>query len=144
MNRAVKNIIKQLTDKPNVLFLMDSLGALLTAFSLFVILRNFNEYIGMPKTILSYLALIAICFCIYSAACFFFVKKHWALFIRGVSISNLLYCTLTIGLVIVNSPFITVMGLSYFLAEIAIICSLVYIELKVASAIKQNRLENNR
>lgn len=136
----VRNIINQLTTKPNVLFLIDSIGSLLTAFFLLVVLRNFNDHIGLSKAILTYLSLIAICFCIYSTACFFFLKQNWTFFIRAISIANLLYCSLTVVILVINSPFITLIGLVYFILEIAIIGNLTYIELKVAAAIKKNRI----
>ena len=78
---AVRKTISQLAHKPQKLFLIDSLGAMLTAFFLFVVLKNFNEYFGMPQKILTYLSVIAAFFCIYSATCFFLLKKldniHW-------------------------------------------------------------------
>jgi hypothetical protein len=121
------------------LFLIDSIGALTTAFLLFV-LRNFNEYFGMPESILTYLSVIAVFFCIYSTTCFFVIKANWILFIKIISIANLLYCVLTIGLVIFYNPQLTTIGTAYFLGEIAIIIGLVYIELKVATEIKNTRI----
>ena len=143
MIKPISEIIKQLEQKPKTLFLVDSIGAMLTTFFLFVILRNFNEYFGMPKTTLTYLSTIAACLCIYSTTCFFFLKNNWTSFIRIISIANLLYCLLTMGLVIFNYAILTIIGTTYFLAEIIIICGLVYIELNVASAIKKNKTDNN-
>lgn len=136
-----KNIINRLTFKPRILFLIDGLGALLTAFFLFVVLDHFNKYVGMPTTILNSLSLIAICFCIYSIACFFFLKRHWKPFIIGIGIANLLYSILTIGILITHFSILTIIGISYFLVEIVFICGLVYIEFNIAKAIKQNKLE---
>ena len=143
MFNTVKDIINHLIRKPKTLFLIDSIGALLTTFSLFVILRNFNEYFGIPKTTLTYLSTIAACLCIYSTTCFFFLKDNWTPFIIGISIANLLYCILTIGLITFNYPLLTFIGTTYFLAEIIIVCGLVYIELNVATAIKKKRMDNN-
>lgn len=121
---------------------MDSLGAMLTAFILFVVIRQRNEYFGIPKTVITYLSLMAICLCIYSTACFLFVKECWITFIRIIGIANLLYCFLTMGLLIKHHSLLTIVGIAYFLIEIAIICTLVYIEINVATAIKkkQNRV----
>lgn len=143
MRSIVRKTINQLASEPKKLFLIDSLGAILTVFFLFVVLRNFDEYVGMPKNILTYLSITGALFCIYSTACFFFLKKHWTPFIIAISIANLLYAILTMGLLIIYSPVLTTIGLTYFLLEIAIICGLVYIELKVATAIKQNRIDDN-
>ncbi len=143
MIKPISEIIKQLEQKPKILFLVDSIGAMLTTFFLFVILRNFNEYFGMPKTTLTYLSAIAACLCIYSTTCFFFLKDNLTSFIRIISVANLLYCLLTMGLIISNYPILTIIGTAYFLAEITIVCGLVYIELNVASAINKNRTDNN-
>ncbi len=131
------NIIDKLTVKPKTLFLIDSLGAFVTTFFLFVILRNYNQFIGMPEIILVYLSLIAACFCIYSTSCFLFLKQNWTPFIRGISIANLAYCILTISLLIFNYPRLTTIGITYFLLEIAILFGLIYIELTVATAIQK-------
>jgi hypothetical protein len=139
MTTTVSKIIKQLSSRPKFLFLIDSLGAFTTAFLLFVVLRNFNEYFGMPKTILTYLSVIAACICIYSTTCFFVIKANWAPHIKGISIANLLYCILTIGLIIFYNSQLTIIGTTYFLGEITIICGLIYIELNVVTAINKTK-----
>jgi hypothetical protein len=91
----------------------------------------------MPKTVLTYLSFIAICFCIYSAACFLFLKERWTPFIRLIGVANLLYCALTVGLLIKYYSLLTIIGAIYFLIEILIICGLSYVELNVAKEIKK-------
>ena len=49
VNRIMKKLIKHFTENQKTLFLIDSIGAFMTAFSLFVIVRQLNEYFGMPK-----------------------------------------------------------------------------------------------
>ena len=137
MNRIINKLINHLIEKPKTLFLIDSLGAVLTGFILFVIMRQLNEYIGMPKTVLNYLSFIAICFCIYSTACFLFLKERWTPFIRLIGVANLLYCALTVGLLIKYHSLLTIIGTICFLIEIVIICGLSYLELNVATEIKK-------
>lgn len=137
MINAVKNTINHILSKPKTLFLIDGLGAMLTAFLLFVVLRNFNEYFGMPKLILTYLSIIAMCFCIYATTCFFFLKGNWIPFIKVISYANLLYCMLTILLLICYYPMLTTIGLIYFLIEVAIILVLTSVEFKVATTLQQ-------
>ncbi|MCU0361644.1 MAG: hypothetical protein MUF75_13210 [Bacteroidia bacterium] len=132
MNR----LIKYFTENQRTLFLMDSLGALTTAFFLFVVLREFNMYFGMPKTVLTYLSVIAFCFCLYSTLCFLFLKGPKSPFIRLIGIANLLYCVLTIALVIQYYPLLTGIAILYFLNEIFIICALSSIEILVAARSK--------
>lgn len=133
-----RKIIKQLAKKPKKLFLIDSLGAILTTLFLFVLLRKFQKYFGMPHIVLIFLSIIAVIFFIYSTACFLFLKDNWTPFIRIISLANLLYCMLTTGFLIKYYPVLTKIGLAYFLVEITIICVLVYIELNVATATKKS------
>lgn len=142
MIMTASQIIKQLSSNPKKLFLIDSIGALTTASLLFVVLRNFNEYFGIPEKILTYLSAIAACFFIYSTTCFFIIKANGVTFIKGISIANLLYCALTISLVVYYHHQLTTLGMAYFLGEIAIICGLVYIELNVATEINKSRIDN--
>jgi hypothetical protein len=137
VNRIINNLINHLAEKQKTLFFIDSLGAILTAFFLFVIMRQFNGYFGMPKSVLTYLSLIAICFCIYSTACFLFLEGRWTPFIKLIGIANLVYCALTIGLLIKYYSLLTIIGTTYFLIEIVIICVLSYVELNVATEIKK-------
>ena len=137
MNKIINKLINHLAEKQKKLFLIDSSGAILTVFFLFVIMRQFDDYFGMPKTVLTYLSVIAFCFCIYSTACFLFLKRRWTPFIRLIGIANLLYCVLTIGLLIKYYPLLTIIGTTYFLIEIVIICGLSYIELNVATRNKE-------
>ena len=143
MKRIINNIIIQLTGKPRILFLVDSVGALLTMLSLFVVSRTFHELIGMPVSVLTYLSILSACFCIYSASCFLFLKRNWVPFIWVIGIANLLYCFLTLGLVLVYFPQLTALGIAYFFGEIMIVGVLVYIELRVAKAIMKTRTIDN-
>ncbi len=138
VNRMIRNIIHKLTILPKLLFLIDSFGAFFTSFFLFVLSRNFNEYLGMPTRILISLSVIATCFCIYSMACFLFLKENWTPFISIISIANLIYCILTIGFLIYYFNQIKNLELTYFLTEITIIFALVYIEINVAKKLKTN------
>ncbi len=115
---------------PRILFLVDGLGALTTAFFLFVILKTYNEYIGMPQLILNYLSIIAVLLSLYSMSCFSLLKNQSQIFLRIIGVANLLYCCLTMGLLIYNYQGLTILGATYFLTEIMIICGLAFVELK--------------
>lgn len=112
-------------------FLIDGIGALLTSFFLIAILSTFKEQFGMPQNTLSLLSIIAIVFCVYSICCFFFAGKNWRPFLRIISIANILYCCLTLGLVVYQYSHLTILGITYFVLEIIIVCGLVFFELQV-------------
>ncbi len=135
MNRIFEKLTRHLAKNPRRLFLIDSVGALLTAVLLCGVLSNLSPYFGMPKTTLNLLFSIAACFCFYSAACFLLLKTKWRLYIRLISFANLLYCALTIAFLFIHYNKLTILDLMYFSAETAIICLLVYTELNVSGKI---------
>ena len=137
MNSIINKFIDYLAEKQKTIFLIDALGAILTAFFLFVIMRQFNGYFGMPKTVLTLLSVIAGLFFFYSTACFLFLKRNWALFMRLIGFANLLYCVLTIALLIKYYSLVSIIGTTYFLIEIVIICGLSYVEFSVAKQIEK-------
>jgi hypothetical protein len=138
----VTKIVLKFAQKPRNLFLVDAIGAMITTVILVVILINFNHYFGISKTTFSYLSLFVAFLCIYSTTCFFFLKDNWVIYIRIISSANLLYCLLTLGLMIFNHAELTIIGLIYFLVEMAIISGFVYIELSVANTIKEKKNNN--
>ena len=130
----MKKLFNKLILNPKRLFLIDGFGAFVTAFFMFAILRTFNEYFGMPKLTLDFLSIIALAFSGYSFCCFFLVSNNWHPFLRTISIANILYCCLTLGLVIYYYPLLTILGVTYFLIEIIIVVVLVFLEI---SALKK-------
>lgn len=127
---------------PKRFFLIDGAGAFITAVILFLILRPLDQYIGMPGNVLTMLSIIALTFCIYSLSCYFIVKKMWKPLLKAISIGNVVYCCFTLGLIVHYYPQLTILGLTYFLLEIAVICLLVYFEMK-ALKINNNGLKDN-
>lgn len=138
MTNRIQQIISQLAKTPKKIFLIDAIGAFLTAFLLFAVLRTWNEYIGMPKKTITILSVIALIFCFYSTFCFLINNRNRRFFLKIITASNLLYCCLTLVLLIYHFHELTIIGIIYFAGEILIICSLIYIELAILKSIKQN------
>lgn len=128
----IKKLTSQLAKKPRALFLIDSIGALITALVLFTVLRNLHAYFGLPQSVITILFSIASCFCFYSATCLIFLKKKWMLFLRIISFANILYCFLTIVFLFIYHRGVTILGFTYFLTETAVIFTLAYVELSVS------------
>lgn len=124
------------TQNPRILFLLDALGALITATLLYFVLQPFHETFGIPANILSYLSLSGLVLCVYSLSCFLFLKANWKSFLRVIAIGNLLYCLATSILLILFFNQLTVLGLLYFLIEICIILFVVILEIKTANYFK--------
>lgn len=122
---------------PKTLFLIDGLGALLSAFLLGVILVQFEAYFGMPQQVLYFLAAIPCLFALYDFYCYFRVHKNRGPFLKIIALANLLYCCLSIGLVILHFPQLTPLGLIYFFLEFIIVIALAGMELKTAIKLKR-------
>jgi hypothetical protein len=120
----------QLERNPQRLFLIDSIGAMLSAALLGGLLANFETYFGMPRPQLYILALIAVVFAMYSLTCFFAVKANWRPYLTAIAIANLAYCGLTIALMAYFSLSLTSLGIAYFVGEMVVVGCLVSLELR--------------
>ena len=126
MNKLIQNI------PPRQMFLVDSLGALVSALLLGIVLVQFNDLFSIPVNVLYPLAAIALAFCMYSLTCYLLVKKNSKLYLRLIAVLNLMYCLLTISLVFYHHNTLSVLGYLYFTGEIIIIALVAYTELIVA------------
>jgi hypothetical protein len=133
MATKIRSLINQLTSNPRKLFLIDGLGAFLTAFFLLAILARFQEYFGMPITILYFLSAAACIYMMYSICCYLFVLSKWHPYLKAITIANIIYCCVTFTLVIYFIQSLTMLGLIYFLIEIIVMSSLILLELTVLS-----------
>jgi len=125
--------MKPITLHPKKLFLIDSIGALSSAFLLGVVLVHFESSFGMPRKELYMLSIAACAFAVYSFTCYLLIKENWSPYLRIIAIANLLYCCVTIGLVICLHQQITTLGWLYFVSEIIVIVCLAFVELQTAS-----------
>jgi hypothetical protein len=123
-------MLTKITSNPKLVFLLDCLGALLSAFLLGVVLPSFQPIFGMPNEILYGLATLAALFAIYSFWNYRWFKENWRPYLRGIALINLTYCALTLALVLYFYSSISVWGLLYFLLEIVIVVALAIFELQ--------------
>jgi hypothetical protein len=123
-------MLTKITSNPKLVFLLDCLGALLSAFLLGVALPSFQPIFGMPHNVLYGLAALACLFAIYSFWNYSWFKENWRPYLRGIAIVNLLYCGLTAAMVIYFRQELTKWGLLYFLQEMVVIIVLVMLEFK--------------
>jgi hypothetical protein len=133
MPKKLPYILNKLISNPKGLFLIDCLGACLTAFLLGIILMRLETYFGMPRKALVPLAMLACVYAIYSIGCYLFVGKHWRSFLNAIAIANFIYCCITIGCLVSFYRTLTILGFTYFLSEIIIIGAVVWIEVLAIS-----------
>ena len=127
------SLVQKTTSNSKQLFLVDGFGALVSAFFLGVVLVYFQEAIGMRLNILYFLAILPVFFAMYSFSCYFLLKKNHRTFIRVIAYANLLYCCLTLSLVVFYYESLTSLGLTYFFVEIIIVGIIIGIQFKASS-----------
>jgi hypothetical protein len=125
-------LIQKLINDPTKLFLVDGVGAWITA-ALTVVLTQFESYIGMPNEILRVLAVIAFTYSIYSLSCYRLKPQRWKPYLKAIMIANALYCSVTLALLTYFYQRITALGFVYFVSEVIIVCVLLRLEYKVLS-----------
>ncbi len=130
-NQAIESVKRH----PNKLFLIDGLGAILSAFLLGVVLVKLERFFGIPCYALYFLAALPICFAVYDFYCYRKKKNNPEKFLKGIAIINLLYCGISIVTAWYHSKTITPLGWSYIILEVLIVIALAIIELRVANKI---------
>lgn len=111
------------------IFLIDGIGALLSASFLGFVLPRFET--DKMQVVLIVLSVIALIFAIYSLSCFCFKKKNGS-WLRAIAIANLLYCLLTIIVAWNYDEELSSLTLAYFLIEVALILPLALFEFKIS------------
>jgi hypothetical protein len=128
----LKQIIQRFESKPKNLFLIDGLGAILSAFLLGVVLVKLERFFGIPASTLYFLAILPIFFAIFDFYCFLNKIKNVGDSLKIIATLNLLYCFLSLGLAVYHIDTITSLGWAYLLIEVLIVASLAILELEVA------------
>lgn len=114
------------------LFLIDGLGALLSASLLGLVLPRFEDSVGMPPAILYPLAGVAGLFCLYSLTCYTRPSLQQPRYLRLIAGANLSYCALTLGCVIYLTRSLSWLGHAYFIGEIMLVVGLALVEMRQA------------
>ena len=120
------------------IFLVDGIGAIITALLLSQLLARFEPVFGMPKEVLYLLAGIAACFAVYSLSVHFLIKENRKPYLMGIAVANTLYCSATLVLVIYLNQSLTWLGIAYFISEIITVMSLVRVEFLIVNNPKRS------
>ena len=121
---------------PRNLFLIDGFGAILSAFLLGVVLTKFESTFGMPSKVLYFLCVLPCLFAIYDFSSYLRVTRNLSSFLKAIAIANLVYCSITVCLLISHFPKLTTLGFIYFFLELVIVVILAGIELRTAASIE--------
>lgn len=131
-----QQIINKASQNPKSLFLIDGFGALVSAVMLGVVLPQFENLFGMPRATLMILAALPCFFIAYDLFAYFFVRKNYTPFLKGIAFINIGYCLLSVYFLFQHHSELTSLGYAYFIIELALVLGVAYIELKTANQIK--------
>lgn len=128
----MQELIQYFQQQPKKIFLLDGLGAMLSAALLYFLLIPNAVWIGLSETQIHALAIGAVCLVGYDlfARAVFTTERKWTLSL--IALLNTIYCIITSGVLIVNYSSITLLGWVYFLGEMVIVGVLIYLEWKVS------------
>jgi len=129
-------MLQNLTSNPKKVFFIDGMGGVLSALFLGVVLVGMEDRIGMPVPVLYVLASIAGVFAVYSMCCRFLLTAQHKPFLLAITVANILYCCVTIGLVLYFYDVLTSLGMVYFVLELFVLIALIAIELNTLSKMR--------
>jgi len=115
------------------LFLIDGIGAILSAFLLGVVLVQLESIFGIPRQALFILAALPCILAIYDFYCYLNVQENFSFSLRVIASINLWYCCLSIGFAFYHYQKLTCLGWIYIVGEIIIVAALARLELKTAN-----------
>lgn len=124
-------IPKKAASERKRIFLIDAIGAFVSAFLLGVVLPAIQEWVGMPKHVLYILSFWALIAMVFSFSCFWFADHSKAVWLRAVLVANVFYCLVTIFFMTMFCSILTLWGWTYFLIELMMILGLVWRENKI-------------
>lgn len=127
--------LQNLEKTPRSLFLIDGIGALISAFLLGVVLVQFQPLFGMPVEALYILAALPVGFALYDAICYWGIKGNPSFFLKGIALINIGYCGLSVAFLSQHHESLTVLGWLYFVGELLIVLFLSGVEWQVAKRV---------
>lgn len=125
-------LVERFAKTPNKLFMLDGIGAVVSALFLGMILPNTENIFGFPKSVLYLLSGFPICFAFYDLFAYYLLNDKYHLFLRFIASANIAYCIISIGVAFNHQDKILIPGWLYLIGEIIIVTLLVSIELKTA------------
>jgi len=115
------------------IFLIDAIGALLSALLLIFLIAQYQSFFGFPSAVALQLSILPMIFFVYSFTCHLVRPvKFFSPLSKTIAGLNVLYCCLSIALVVYFYNQISVFGIFYFSMEKLIVLCLAIWEWKVS------------
>lgn len=118
--------------KPDKVFQIDGIGAAISALLLMLVIAQFEFFFGFPVNVAKWLSVLPFAYSVFSLTCHW-CKPKSSIYLKIIVAANILYCIITIGLVVYFFNKITIFGILYFLIEKMIVIPLAFWEWKLAS-----------
>jgi uncharacterized oligopeptide transporter (OPT) family protein len=131
-----KVISNTLENNPKKLFVIDGIGALVSAVMLGIVLVQLEQVFGIPAAALYILAAIPCLFALYDWYCFRSAQINLnknLLIIAGLNVG---YCILSIAITYLHKDSVTTLGWTYIFLEILIVLFIAGQEYKTAKRFK--------
>ena len=112
------------------IFLLDGIGATLSACFTGLILTRYTLFLGLNVSLLQSLAIIPAIFALYSFSCYFFVTRVKPWMLMFIICGNLTYCLISLALIVFRDR-ITWRAQVLLGAEVLIVFLVVLLELRV-------------
>jgi FtsH-binding integral membrane protein len=129
----MKSTIAYFVQRPERLWWIDGVGAMISAVSLGVVLPLVQPWIGMPTQTLYFLAIIPIFFALFDGFSWQQPSSKWPRRLKWIASANFSYCLLSLMMVAIHFPDLTVWGIAYFGGECLIVATLSVVEWKTAN-----------
>ncbi len=126
-------MLNKLIKRPRTLFVIDGLGALVSALFLGIIWVYFESLIGMPRNTLYLLASFPIIFAILDVFSYFQHPSSWKSLLRIIAFANILYTCISLWMLFLHAAQLTIWGYLYFIGEIIILAVLIIVEFSAAN-----------
>jgi hypothetical protein len=134
-------VLNKLYKNPRSLFLIDGLGAILSACLLRFVLVRFEYFFGIPAQLLYFLASLPIIFAIYDIYNYRNKNGKISSALKGIATMNILYSLLSIGLSIYHFDVISKFGWGYIILEVLILVILSFLQIRTANRMAANTLK---
>jgi CBS domain containing-hemolysin-like protein len=135
----MNQLLQYFTNQPKKLFLLDAIGAFLTATFIGVVMRNNLETFGLPTQEAVVMSIIACIFFCFSGICYLFVNKQQYKYIFIIATANSLYVLLSFFIFFNHFKDLTPFGIMYLLSEMATIILLVTLEFSIAKKLLKKK-----
>ena len=137
MTTLFENLVQKSINQPRSLFILDGLGAVLSAVLLGLVLVSYEHIFGMPAKILYILAFWPCLFALFDFASAIKTGINYSAQLKIIAMANLSYCLLSVVTLIFHIHTITIWGICYFVSELAIVILLVTFEFEAAERIEK-------